>query len=47
MDSDEVGTAAAAEVEYASLAFSAAVLFKMFQSRCYHLLEKSEFQNGA
>lgn len=44
MDSDEVGAAAAAS-EHASLAFNAAVLFKMFQSRCYHLLQKREFCN--
>lgn len=45
MDSDEVGAAAAAS-EHASLAFNAAALFKMFQSRCYRLLQKSEFCNG-
>lgn len=44
MDSDEVGAAAAAG-EHASLAFNAAALFKMFQSRCYRLSQKSELCN--
>lgn len=45
MDSDEVGAAAAVS-EHASLGFNAAAFFKIFQSRCYRLLRKSEFGNG-
>lgn len=44
MDCDEVGAAAAAG-EHASLAFNAAALFKMFQSRCYRLFQKSQLCN--
>lgn len=44
MDSDEVGASAAAG-EHASLAFNVAALFKMFQSRCYRLFQKSELCN--
>lgn len=44
VDCDEVGAAAVAG-EHASLAFNAAALFKMFQSRCYRLFQKSELCN--
>lgn len=44
VDSDEVAAAAAAS-EHASLGFNAAALFKMFQSRRYFLLQRTEIYN--